>query len=63
MSGHSTDIDLESLSVCACGHGWTFDFAAKRVYRRQCEADEDARRSVRLAQALSSIEGQDKCEA
>ncbi len=24
-------------SVCACGTGWTFDFAAKRVYCRTCE--------------------------
>ncbi len=27
----------EVRSVCACGGGWTFDFAAKRVYCRTCE--------------------------
>ncbi len=32
------DAPPAARSVCACGGGWTFDFAAKRVYCKTCEA-------------------------
>ena len=28
---------IKEPAVCICGNGWTFDFAANRVYCRACE--------------------------
>ena len=29
---------MSDHALCHCGGGWTFDFAAKRVYCRTCES-------------------------